>query len=129
MLVWIVPGWTEFYKIKKEELTWFAEQIETRYRQILENMVEVAKNPESCITVELGKGPRDKEYFLEICQIDPEDMDFAQMLGVAPEMGVALDILASGEPCRELVGHAYEDGRKEVTYICFPRAERAKGLA
>ena len=122
MLVWIAPGWMEHYKIKKEELTWFAEQIEPRYKQILEKMVEVAKNSESCMTVELGKGPRDKEYFLEIFQIDPEDMDFAQMLGVAPEMGIALDILASGEPlpsgepCRELVGHAYEDGRKEVTF-------------
>lgn len=117
MLVWITPAWKEVYKIKSDDFAWFKEQIELRYRQILEKMVEVAKHPKVSATIDLGKGPRSKEYFLEVCQIDPENMDFAQMLGVVPEMGVALDILASGEPCRELVGHAYEDGKKEVSFV------------
>ncbi|MGC8816610.1 MAG: hypothetical protein ACP5PX_02190 [Candidatus Hadarchaeum sp.] len=61
------------------------------------------------------------EYVIEITEEDPENADFMQLVGVAPRMGVAMDILAASpsasEKIYELVGHVYEDGNGEVALL------------
>jgi hypothetical protein len=116
MLVWIVPGWVES-RAADGELLWFPKKIEPRYREILEKMVKVAGNRSAREAVKLGKGPFGLEYGIEITAEDPEDMDFMQMAGAAPRMGVAIDILAFGHRKKtELVGHIYEDGSKRIRF-------------
>ncbi|MGB9620057.1 MAG: hypothetical protein ACPL7K_06570 [Armatimonadota bacterium] len=120
MLIWIAPGWIEYHRAGKE-LRWFVSAIGARYREILEKMVKVAGNPDACETVELGKGPFGMGYVIEITAEDPENADFMQMVGAAPRMGVAMDILAvtpsSAEKIYELVGHVYEDGSGRVKLV------------
>ena len=130
MLIWLFPGWVKFHKAEKE-LAWFAKQISSHYREILEKMTKVAGNFQSHPsffsssdareTIELGEGPFGLGYFLEIFQIDPNEVDFMQKFGAAPKMGVAIDIIATetSQPksIPERVGHVYEDGKKGVTSV------------
>jgi len=121
MLIWMVPGWMEYHGVTARELDWFAEKIKPRYREILEKMAKVTGNPEACETVKLGKGPFGMEYVIEITETDPDEMDFMQMVGAAPRMGVAMDIFAvnssASEKIYELAGHVYEDGSERVRFV------------
>ncbi|MBC7219344.1 MAG: hypothetical protein H5T49_04340 [Hadesarchaea archaeon] len=121
MLIWIVPGWAEYHGVTAKELSWFAEKIGTRYRELLEKIAKVVGNPDACETVRLGKGPFGMEYVVEITEVDPDNVDFMQAIGAAPRMGVAIDIFAvrSSAPERiyELAGHVYEDGSEKVKFV------------
>jgi len=71
------------------------------------------------------------EYVIEITEADPDEMDFMQMVGAAPRMGVAMDIFAvnpsASEKIYELAGHVYEDGSGKVKFVGVTGPKKNEG--
>lgn len=120
MLIWFTPGWEEYAKWGAKEEAEIAYLISNKWTKIKEAILDIKKNNDEIIEIELGFGPKGRKYTVIMLYIgkSPENHDFMQMYGLAPITDIQGDIMAKSlledvtdKPGENIgVGRIYDDG-------------------